>query len=207
MERLIQVLNTFLDSAILFLPKLVGAVILLAIGWVVGIIVGKVTREILIRLKVDQYVTRGKKAIFKLSDIFAVIFSWAIYLTFIQAAVEVLGIPALVTVFGGILAFIPGLVGAIIVVIAGYAIAEYVRQQIEASKIEYSGIIAKVVFFLTVYIAVAMALPLVNIDPFLINAILLVIIGSAGLGFAIALGLGLKDIIAVYAKRYLRKLS
>lgn len=205
MKIILQVLSAFVDSVIAFLPKLTGAIVLLAIGWVIGTVVGKVTNEILRRLKIDQYLGRGK-VVFKPSKIFAVIFSWAIYLVFIQAAVETLGIPALVSAIGGILAFIPGLVGAIIVVIAGYAIAEYARQQIEASKIEYSRILSKAVFFLTIYIAIAMALSLVKIDPFLINAILLVIVGSAGLGFAIAIGLGLKDFIATEAKKYLRKL-
>jgi hypothetical protein len=70
--------------------------------------------------------------------------------------------------------------------------------------ITYSDIVAKILFFLILYISIAMALPLVGIDPTLVNNILLVIIGSVGLGLAIAIGLGLKDTIARMAKKKLK---
>jgi uncharacterized membrane protein YoaK (UPF0700 family) len=107
-------------------------------------------------------------------------------------------------VLDSILAFIPGLTKAIIVVIVGYALAEYVRRQVEASVITYSETVAKVLFFLILYIGIAMALPLVGIDPTLVNNILLIIVGSVGLGMAIAVGLGLKDTITRMAKKKFR---
>ena len=49
-------------------------------------------------------------------------------------------------------------------------------------------------FFFIVYISVAIALPLVGISGQLLEYILLIIVGSAGLGFAIAIGLGMKTL-------------
>jgi hypothetical protein len=51
-----------------------------------------------------------------------------------------------------------------------------------------------------------MALPLMGIETFIVNAVLLVIVGSVGLGLAIAIGWGLRDTIAAMAKKYERKL-
>lgn len=203
----LDVVTNFATSVVDFLPHLAAATILLVIGWIIGVVVGKVTREILTRVKVDEYISRGKKPLFKLSNIFAVIFTWSVYLVFIQAALseEVLGIPVLAAIVGDILSFVPGLIKAIVVILVGYALAEYVRREVDRSKVEYSNIISKVLFWLLVYVAIAMALPLVGIDATLVNSILLVIVGSVGIGLAIAIGWGLKDTIATLAKSYQKK--
>jgi hypothetical protein len=200
------ILAVFLVSVINFLPSLAAAIVLLIIGWAVGILVGKLTKEVMTRLKVDKYLAKNKKPLFSLTDILSVIFRWSIYLVFIQAAVEALGVAVLVTFLSNILGFIPKLIRAILLVVVGYGVAEYVREQIEASKLSYSDIISKLLFFLIVYIAIAMALPLMGIETFIVNAVLLVIVGSVGLGLAIAIGWGLRDTIAAMAKKYERKL-
>ncbi len=206
MESVVTILNRLWESTVNFIPNLVGALILLAIGWVVGTIVGRITREILRRLKVDEYITRSRRPFFRVSDIFKVIVEWSIYLAFMQAAVGVLGIEPLESFFEGILAFIPGLIKAIITIIVGYAIANYVSSKIKESKVSYSDLLGNALFFLIVYVSVALALPSIGIDPFIVNAILLVILGTVGIGLAIAIGLGLKDVVAKAAKKYFKKL-
>ena len=201
MVEFTEVLINISDSFVKFLPNLIGALVLLAIGWLVGSIVGRIVKEIVRRLKLDDLLFKNKKPMFKFSDVFSIIFSWAIYILFIQAAFEVLGIPALVEAFGAILAFIPGLIKAIIIVIAGYAIAEYVREKVEKSKVMYCKLVAKIMFFLIMYIAIATALPSIGIDASLINMILIILVASFGLGMAIAIGLGLKDTVAKFAKK------
>jgi hypothetical protein len=201
MIAIADVLNTFLISLVNFLPNLLGALVLLLIGWVVGSVVGRIVKEVIKRLKIDDLILKTKKPLFKISSIFSVIFSWAIYILFIQAAVGILGVPVIVDALGEILAFIPGLAKAIIVGIAGYAIAEYVRNNVEKSKITYSKLFANILFFLIIYITIATALPLVGIDATLINAVLLILVASFGIGMAIAIGLGMKDTVAKIAKK------
>lgn len=202
--EIMSVLNVFLNSVILFLPNLAAAIVLLLIGWIVGAIIGRITREILRRLKVDQFLFKGK-ALVKLSDVFPVLFEWIIYLVFIQSAVQILGVVALVQFVDKVINFIPGLLGAAIVIIVGYALAEYIRKVLSKSKVLYSDLVGSIIFWLVLYVAIATALPLVGIDATLINNILLIIVGSFGLGLAIAIGLGLKDTIAEIAKKQLKK--
>ncbi len=201
MVEFTEVLVSISESFVKFLPNVIGALVLLGIGWLIGSVVGRIVKEVIRRLKLDDLLFKKKKPLFKLSDLFSIIFSWAIYILFIQASFETLGVPVLVEALGAILAFIPGLIKAIIVVIAGYAVAEYVREKIEESKIMYSNLVAKIMFFLIIYIAVATALPSVGIDASLINMILIIIVASFGLGIAIAIGLGFKDTVARLAKK------
>jgi hypothetical protein len=208
-EDLLQLLGgpleSFLTLSVDFSSKIVVSVILLAIGWVIGTIIGRITKELMIRLKVDSYIAK-KTPVFKLSDIFPTLFEWIVYLVFIQAAVGVLEIPALGAFIQTVINFLPGLIGSVLVVVIGYVIAEYVKGEVELSKIAYSDIMANVLFWLIVYVAIALALPMVGINATLVNSILLIIVGSFGIGMAIAIGLGLKDVIRDIAKRKTRRL-
>ena len=80
------------STTIEFLPNLVGALLLLAIGDIVGKVVGIVIEKFCISVKVDKYV---KCKGFKLSNLFKIAGEWMIYLVFIQSAVQFLGIIAL----------------------------------------------------------------------------------------------------------------
>jgi hypothetical protein len=199
-------LNQFLSSVVLFFPNLVASIILLAIGWIIGEIVGRVAKELLVRFKVDQYLAK-KGPMLKLSDIFPIIFEWVVYLVFIQAAVEALGIAALAQFVSVVLAFIPGLVEGVIVLIVGYIFAEYVKGEVEKSKIAYSDIMSKVLFWMMVYIALALALPLVGIDATLVNNVLLITVASVGAGIAIAIGLGLKELVAAWSREQAKRIA
>ena len=102
-----SILGQFLHSFINFLPRLGGAIILLIIGWVVGSLVGRGIKRILVRYRIDQRIARGKKLFLRLSEVIPLIISWLIYLIFIQAALseEVLGIPTLAEMVGAIILF------------------------------------------------------------------------------------------------------
>jgi hypothetical protein len=203
MEALVTVLKSFLSSIINFLPNILGAIVLLLIGWVIGSALGKAIKKIILRYKIDERFV--KKPIFKFSELLPSLASLIVYLFFIWAAIEFLAIEALILPFRVVFTFLPKLIGAIVVIVIGYAIAEYVKQQIEKSKVEFSGLIGLLLFLLIIYVAVTLALPLIGIDVTLLNYILLIIIGSFGLGFAIALGLGLKDLVAEWARKYSKK--
>jgi len=200
------VFGDILANMVSYVDNLLAAIILLLIGWIVGNVLGKVTKEILKRFKADRYFKFGKG--FEVSNIFGLIVSWIIYLAFIQAAVseKVLGISTLEVFVGQILTFIPGLLEGMIIILVGYILAKYVQGQVIATKAEYSEFIGRVIFFFTIIITISLALPFVGIDPSLINNIILILVGSVGIGIAIALGLGLKDTIAKLAKRYEKKI-
>ncbi len=198
-------LMTLWASFVASLPGLVAAIVTLIIGLVIGKVVGRIVRELLIRLKVDEYVLEGEKVVFKFSDIFSVIARWWIYLIFIQQSAIFLGILAITEFINSILAFLPGLIEAALIIIVGYVLAEYIKDKIVSKKTFYGSVVGKIIFFLLLYVSVALALPFVGIDTLLVNWILLIIIGSFGIGIAIATGLGLKDIVATTAKEYMRK--
>lgn len=200
-----QTLLEIWDSIVAGIPGLIFAILTLLIGLGVGKLIGRIVREILLRSKIDKWTTEREKLPFRLYNIFDIIVRWLIYLVAIQQAAVFLGIVAVTTFVNSVIGFIPKLIGAAVIVIVGYVLAAYIKDRIIATKTLYADIVGKVIFFLLLYLSIALALPYVGIDPTLINWILLVMIASIGLGIAIALGLGLKDVVAESARRYAKK--
>jgi len=206
-DSLALVLSNFVDSTVAFIPNLVGAIILLVIGLIVGKVLGRVVHEVLERINLDYYVTESKKPSFSITHLMVVIVRWWIYLGFIAAAVSILGITELTLWVRQILAFIPNIIGAALIVIVGYVLAEYIRKHLRNTQQVFASIVGKVLFFFIIYVAIALALPVLGISATLVNNVLLVIIGSVGLGLAIALGLGMKDAVSELSKKWVKKLK
>jgi len=190
------------QATIALVPKAVAAIIILIVGFVIGKLIGAAVEEILLKARIDQYV-RSKRTEIKLSHIFAVILKWVIYLVFLQQASYTLAIPIISTFLGEIIAFLPGVIQAIITVGVGYALARYIEGLVRDSEVAYSGISSKVFFFFILYLAIALALPNVGINATLVNSILLIIVGAGGLGGAIAVGLGARETVGSILKKYL----
>ena len=205
----VEILADLTRNVVGFLPNLISAVILLVIGLVVGKIVGRVVKEVLLRAKLDYYVSETKKPVYSLADIFATVSRWWIYLAFITAALsrEVLGITYLASWVAEINSFIPRIIGASVVLIVAFVLAEYIKSHIKKTNTLWGAVVGKVLFFFVMYVAIALALPILGVSSTLVNNILLVIVGSVGLGVAIALGLGLKDSVSELSKKYVRKMK
>ena len=195
------------QSIVVGFPSLVYAIIILAIGYIIGRLVGVVTEKALIRLHIDEYVTEHEHLSLRLSSVFGVVAKWSVYLVTLQVFAGVLQVPVIIGIVGSVVEFIPRVVGAIVVLVVSYAVAIYAKEEILGSKELYSSIVGKILFFLVVYIGIATALPLLGVDPFLINSIMLLLVGAFSIGMAIALGWGLKDVVAETARSYTRKVE
>jgi uncharacterized membrane protein len=200
-----EVLMTLWSSFLGTLPNMITAIIILLIGFVIGKVVGKVAKEILVRVKIDNYITGKEKFSLKISELGSIIARWLIYIWFIQLGVAALQVAEITAITMSAVDFLFGAVGAVIIILVGYIFAYFIKEKVVHSKTFYGDIIGNLIFFLIVYVSVALALPFVKIDPTLVNWLLIVIVASLGLGLAIAIGLGLKDVVAETAKGYSRR--
>ncbi len=200
----LSVLENLVGSFVNLVPSLLGALVLLLLGWLVGRAVSTILHKILRKLRVDNYfkLERGPH----ITGIFSTAIKWVIYLAFISAAVEVMGIASLSVYFNGLLELIMGLLGGVIVILVAYLIARYIQKHVKAMKSEYSGLVSQLIFLFVMVISISIAFDIADIPNDLINTIIVIIVASVGLGFALALGLGLRDTIARLAKKYEKKI-
>ena len=200
-----EILITLWNNFLTMLPALITSIIILLIGFVIGKVVGKIAKEILVRIKIDKYISEKEKFKLSISDLGELITKWTFYIWFIQLGVTALGIAELTALTASAVNFLLGAVGAVVIILVGYIFACFVKDRVVHSKTFYGDVVGNLIFFLIIYVSVALALPFVRIDPTLINWLLIVIVASLGLGLAIAIGLGLKDVIAETAKGYSKR--
>ncbi|MCJ7450123.1 MAG: hypothetical protein MUP58_00060 [Candidatus Nanohaloarchaeota archaeon QJJ-9] len=194
-----------LEGAQQYIPNIVYALIVLVIGYIIGRIVFSVAKKFFKHTKVDDYFEEEGHLELKLSDLFPVVFKWAVYLVTLQVSAEFLGVQAVIDILQKIIGWIPGVIGAIAVFLTGYGIAIYTKDRIIGSETLYSDILGKLVFFFVIYISVSTAMPLVGIGSDLLNNILLILVGAVSFAFAIAAGLGLRDVFEEQARKYVEE--
>jgi hypothetical protein len=208
----VAILENLWQSFLGYLPGLVGGIVLLIIGWAVGRVIGRVIKEILVKAEVDQYIKEEGHLNFEISSVIDVIVRWFIYLAFISAASQVLGAPGVATFVENILyTILPGIVGAGIVLLVAYVIGIYFKEGLtqhkEGEETIYADLSGKLVFWISMFFGVALALDIffrsvLSTPSSLLPNILMIIVGAVGLGVAIAIGLGLKDVVGEMAEDY-----
>jgi hypothetical protein len=201
-----QLYNQLVSGTIAFLPNLLAAIIVLLIGFIVGRVCGWIVKEIIVRSTVEKYLVSFKNINIKFSELADIIVKWLIYLVFIQQATIYLGVAAITEFVSGVLAFLPGVIAASLIIYIGYIIATFIKDRIIGTKTMYSRISGELVFLLVIYISIAMGLKsITGINTTLLDYVLLVLLLSGGIGLAIALGLGLKDVVAKVATEYVNE--
>ncbi len=117
-----------------FLPKLVGAIIILLIGWFVAKIIFRIIATVLKKAGFDKLVDKSglggplESAGFADAGVFlAKVIYWLIMVLVIKMAVEALGIEALQNLMDDLAAWMPKLFVALILIFVTGAVANFVR--------------------------------------------------------------------------------
>ncbi len=181
---------SFRDSVGLYLPKVLYALLLLLVAWIIASILRAVTRRGLQALKVDQKLstpedaTAGPTVVKTLSDVVY----WIVFLCFIPGILGVLGLMGILepvqNMMNSILGFLPNVLAAVLIFVIGSLIARILRQIVtsllsavginkiadraglknEAGSYEISGIIGTVVYALVLLGVLSAALTALNIS-------------------------------------------
>ncbi|MCC7466377.1 MAG: mechanosensitive ion channel [Saprospiraceae bacterium] len=201
-----------------FFPKLIGALTILFVGWLVSRTVGKILSKVLAKVGVDRIaemledidlVQRSGVLKDKLSAIIAKIVYYMLMLTFIIAATETLGVSAITQLFTDLMNYLPSLLTASVIFMLGLFLADMVKGAVvtlcQSLGIASAKLIGSVVFyFLFVTVAVS-ALAQAKINTEFISSSLVVIIGAGALAFAFGYGLASKDLVSNYLASYYNK--
>jgi hypothetical protein len=117
---------------------------------------------------------------------------WLMMLVVILLASTALGLESINEMFGLMLGFLPTLISAIVIVILGIVVGEFVRGLIVASAGGVEGVptLARVSKFLVVMIAVFMAVQQVGVAEDIVTTAFTLILGAVALGAGLAFGLG-----------------
>jgi len=122
-----------------FIPKLIGFLVILLVGYFIAKIVAKVLDKVLEKVGFDQAVEKGpvkqalSKSQYDASDIVSKLVFYAIFIPFLAAGVGTLGIAALTEPLNAFILLIPKIIVAVILVVLGGVVAGAVKKLIESS--------------------------------------------------------------------------
>lgn len=219
MNEITQVLQesyrTFFDQLATFLPKLIGALLILIVGWIIAKLIkaGSIRLLKLVRLekvtekaKIDQFLEEGgtkKTAI----EIIGSLIYWLIMLVVILAGFNTLGLEVASELFNQIILYIPNVIVAVIVLIFGIYLASFVAQvvvtylsNVGIENADFLGNLTKAAIILFV---ASLALSQLNIGHELVTNAFLLLFGAICLALALAFGLGGRE----WASRMIEKLE
>ena len=207
-----QSLQRLLDSIIRIIPKLVVFVVILIIGWIVAKIIERAVAMILHRMHFNRATQRGvvgealERSDYDASRLIARLFFYAVLLITLQLAFNVFGRNPVSDLLRSIVAWLPRLAVAIIIVVIASAIAYAVKDLVAAalSSVTYGRFVAGASAAFIIVLGVIAALNQIGIATTVTEPVLITALATIGLVLAIGLGGGL---IKPMQQRWERMLS
>ena len=216
LEKLREAFIEMADGAISALPNLVIAAVLLFVGLIVAKVVRAVLTSTFKKIKLDEMSAKmGLAEIFskiglKASSVaIPKILYWLILLAFVKVAADKAGIEDISNLLDQIMAFLPKVLTASIILLVGYIVADLIQNAVFRSLdnigLEYAGSLSRILFGFIFILVLTVAFAQLGIETELLNSSFKIVIGGLALALAIALGLGLKTlaghiVAGVYAR-------
>lgn len=192
---------------LIFLPKLIGAIIVFLIGWFIAVGIGKLVDGILKRLKFNKiFEKKGwkealEKAEFKVepSGFIGAVCKWVLVIVFLTAAVGILGLKDFADILKSVLGYLPNVIVAALIFVVAMIIADIVEKAIraatEGARMGYGkavGAIVKWAIWIFAILAILSQLKIEAAD-WIIDVVKIAFTGLVAMA-AIAFGLGGKEI-------------
>ncbi|MEP6689829.1 MAG: hypothetical protein ABJD07_01665 [Gemmatimonadaceae bacterium] len=187
-----------------YVPALLGALIILFAGYLLAKLLEKGTDRLLAAVGLNSWLDRGgvSEVIGRAghrrrpSRLVANIVFWFIMFAVLLIAANALKLEALAKVFEELVSYIPSVIAAIVIILVGIVLGEFVEGLIMASAGGVHGgpTLARVGRGGVVILAIFMALQELGIATDIVTTAFAIIFGAVALGFALAFGLGNRDL-------------
>jgi hypothetical protein len=195
-----------------FLPRLAAALGILMVGLAIAKMVERGTDITLHRIGFDGWMREGgvtealERAGTTLdpSSVIAKLVFWTMMLLVILLAANALGIAAVSILFAELLAYIPNVITAVVVLVIGILLGEFVKDLVLASAGSLPGGInlARLAKAAIILLAVFMAFDQLAIAQDILLVFFIAVVGAAALAAGIAFGLGGREVAAQITREY-----
>jgi hypothetical protein len=209
-------LTNLTASARALVPDLIGAVAVLLAGWLLAVILRRLTVRLTRRF--DGLARRSdfegplqrmglQRA---LSDVFGAFVFWTVFLFFFAGATEAIGLPVLSTWLTGVAFFLPRIIAALLILVGGIMLANLARDGVRAASatanVVYGEALAQIIRVALLAVAVLIAINELGIDVTIVTVALGVVLGATFGGVALAFGLGARTAVSnIIGAHYVRQ--
>lgn len=198
------------------LPALLGAAVIFVTGYFVARTIERWVDRTLLKLDFNRVAEAGglrevvDRTGARLDPVHAIgkLLFWLVMLIVILLASAALGLESINEMFSIMISFIPTLISAIVIVILGMVVGEFLRGLILASAGTVEGVptLANVTKAAVVVIAIFMALQQVGVADEIVIAGFTLVFGAAALAVGLAFGLGNTALAGEVTRRWYHSL-
>jgi len=215
-EALDRSLTVFIQRIGEHLPNILGSLLLILVGWLLA----RALRSTIIRLsgRLDGLVRKQATDDFlkrfgverPASNVIGSIVFWLVFLVFFTAATETLGLPVLATWLSGVSYYLPRILVAALIILAGLLAGNLAREAISAAAttagLNYGQLLGRAVYVIILLIAIVTAVDQLGIESRFLTLTITIVIAALIGGAALAFGLGSRTTVSnIIAAHYLRQ--
>ncbi len=188
-----------------YVPKLVAAFTFVLFGLFIARVVSSLLEQFLRKIKLDSYTSRvgineilirfglGKST----TQVVSFVVYWALLLVFLVTAANILNLTVISEILKRFVDFLPNLMAAIFIGFGGLLFARFMADIVMNSAVSNNlrggRSLSKIVHFVIVVFTLIAAIEQLGIKMKMIIGGINIMLASLGLAFAIAVGLGAKD--------------
>ncbi|MCB0628806.1 MAG: mechanosensitive ion channel [Saprospiraceae bacterium] len=207
-EIFLESLNVLSRQFISVIPGIIGAIVILLLGWLFArLIAAGITRVLILvkfdklaeNIRVDQYLQKANIQL-SASSLVGKFFYYILLLLIIMTAADTMGWHAVSDEISSLISLLPNLMVAVIFFVVGMHIASFIRDLIRSTTqslgIGIGKLVSAFVFYLLVAIVTLTALEQAGVDTKVITSNLLLIMGAILGAAAISYGIASKDLLA-----------
>ena len=215
----LEALQSAWRGFLLFLPRLIGALVVLVIGWFLAMGLGKLIAEILKQLRFNKIFERAgwrealQKAELKVnpSEFIGAIAKWILIIVFLLASVEILGFVQFAEFLTKVVTWLPNLIVASAIFVVTVIVTDILEKVIKASVkrmgVSYAGFLGVAIRW-AIYIFAGLAILLqLGVTPTIIDTLIKGVVGMITLSLGLAFGLGGKDAATEFISEIKEKIS
>lgn len=210
-------LEETIASVVAFLPRLVGALIILLVGWFVGRLVAKIVARLADAIELDRAVLETplgeilggtERAV---SNAFGTLAAWFVYAVAILAAANALAIDQLSLWIAQAVTYLPAFIAGLLIIVLGFVVADFIGDAITrtraATETGYTAWFATGTRLFLYFMVVVIGLDTMGVDVGILfvfaRAFAWGLAVALALGAGLAFGLGSRDYVADNVDRWM----
>jgi len=196
-----------------FVPKLIIAIIIFAIGWVLAALIEKLVESIIKGVKLDAALKSAgfedvmKRAGHSLNSgyFIGIIAKWFVIVVFLLSSFEALGLSQVNLFMSQVVGYLPQVIIAVLILMVAIVIAGAMQKVVVASSkaghVKSAELLGKITKWAIWIFALITALITLGIAPSLIQMVVTAVFAGAALAIGIAFGLGGKEAAARWVEK------
>ncbi|MBP9821944.1 MAG: hypothetical protein KBC81_00625 [Candidatus Pacebacteria bacterium] len=195
-------LLTLWSSVAGFIPRLVAALVVFLIGWLVAVLLGKLVYHIVRVLHIDNALTKvgfrraWEKSGFRLDTpkLFCELVKWFFVIVFLMAATNILGLTEVTNFLQSVVYYIPNVVISAIILLVSILVAKFlegiVQGSVRAAGLASANFLGALTKWAVFVFGLLIALVQLKVADDVIKYVILGLIAAISLAIGLSFGLG-----------------